>query len=578
MAIDQVRTLSEQLIESERRRIETQRLSGVGFWELNHKAESLYWSEEIFAIYALDPNTVEPNYETFVSLIYEDDKELVDTSYRESVKTGEEYNIRYRVITGDSYKWIEARGITYYDVEGNPERSIGTAQDISEIIDGQQEIEFLATHDALTRLPNRNLLSDRIRMALRLAQRKNSTLLIMFIDLDNFKLINDTHGHDVGDEVLQGLAKQFDKISRAGDTFARIGGDEFVGLISVEHESNVDRTVRRIKKSIERNYETRVRSFFVTASIGVAIYPNDSEDAESLIRHADHAMYEAKQLGKSAICYFDRQKHHSIVSKNHLLKEIQHAIQNDAFEIYYQPKVSLLDGSLEGAEALLRWFRPEGSISPAEVIKAISGSSLEWELDRWVIKKVLADKCCFDQLNRSLTVSFNVIPSTIENPAFPEYISELLRHSDAIPDGLEVEILEVSSINNFEHIEKVLDGCKALGLSLSLDDFGTGYSSLSYFHSLPIDKVKIDGSFISKLNTDDSSLVLIKSILAMAKANGCNVTAEGIESDAIAKTLSGLGCDNGQGFSISRPIPINDYIDLVRNWDANSYMKRLNGT
>ncbi|MEQ8689376.1 MAG: EAL domain-containing protein [Pseudomonadales bacterium] len=569
MELDRMQDISDPLALSERRRKEAQRLSGVGFWELNHVENTLYWSEEIYAIYEIS-DALEPNYAIFLALTHEDDRETVDATYRGSVESGEEYRLRYRLKAGGATKWIEARGVTFYDKDGHPTRSIGTAWDISEIITAQQKVQHLAYHDGLTNLPNRRLFSDRIDMAMKQADRKGSKFAVLFIDLDNFKQINDRFGHDAGDELLQCFADRLRSNARASDTFARVGGDEFAGIMNDIDAARVDDTVQKIKRSIEGFYETQVGRFEIKVSIGVTIYPSDSEQSDILLRHADQAMYEAKGRGKSCVHYFDTQKHRSIQLRRQILLDLEVAIKEGQLELYFQPRVSLQDGKAAGAEALLRWFRPGGSVDPSSIVNAISGTHLEWALDTWVIETQLKHARVFLEHGISGPFSLNVCPSTIENSDFPAHLSSLLARSGVSGDEIEIEILEVSSIKNFERTDKILRECKKFGVGFSLDDFGTGFSSLTHFHAFAIDKLKIDKSFVSRLEVDDQSLTLVKSILAIARTNKRPVIAEGVESTAIARTLAELGCEYAQGYGISRPMPASRYIAWATTWDSRA--------
>ncbi|WP_299197607.1 GGDEF domain-containing phosphodiesterase [uncultured Amphritea sp.] len=567
--------IEEALQLSERQRIETQRLSGVGFWELNHKANTLYWSEEIFSIYGIDPHNFEPDYTIFANLIFDDDREMVESAFHASVADGTEYSIRYRVKCDADVKWIEAKGLTYYDESNNPERSIGTAQDISEIIKVQQENEFLAKHDALTGLPNRSLFSDRFEMALNYAERHNNRLAVLFIDLDNFKEINDRHGHEIGDQILKAVANQLASSARKYDTFARMGGDEFVGLLAIEQRIDVEKTVHRVKKSIERSYLTDVGPLEIEASIGVTLFPDDHEEADALLRHADHAMYTAKEEGRSRIRFFDSKIHHTNVSRHELLGKIKQAIADNQFQLYYQPKISLKTGQIEGVETLLRWFPNNKPFPPAKIIEAISGTSLEWQLDIWVFTRLLSELTSLRKTSPHLSVSINFNQSTIENDALPERLAAILAAHGQQAEGLEIEILEVASIREFEKTNHILERCKQLGFTTSLDDFGTGYSSLTYFHALPVDTLKIDQRFIKNLLLDSRSLALTKSILALAKANEREVVAEGVESYAIASKLLDLGCDYAQGFGIARPMSRLDWRSWSNNWDPQRFLSAI---
>ncbi len=573
---ERVRELSEALAVAERRRQETQRLSGVGFWELNHKQGELYWSEEIYAIYGLQSEALTPNYGIFLDLIYDEDRDLVHRAYQDSVKFKTEYCLRYRIKAAGSVKWIDARGVTLYDEQGRAERSIGTAQDVTEIVAAQRRIEHLAYHDALTDLPNRTFFSDRLDTAVQSARRDRTNVAVVLIDLDNFKSINDRYGHAVGDEVLVGIARRLQGMTGPQDLFARIGGDEFAGVLTDVDAAGIEAAVRRVKCTIEGAYATRVSTFKITASIGVTMYPQDNVDPEVLLRHSDQAMYEAKENGKSQWCFFDTKRHQLRSSKRDLLKAIATAIHHDEFVLYYQPKISLSDGKLVGAEALLRWFRDGRAYSPKDVTTAIQDTELEWELDNWVIGKVLAQSQSFRARGLAGSLSANINPRTIEAPSFPERLSALLADTGVAGETLEIEILEVSSIENFERTRDILWQCKALGVSVSLDDFGTGYSSLTHFHALPIDVLKIDKRFVKHLNSDSKSLALVKSILAIAQAYNINVVAEGIESYAIASALQRLGCACGQGYAFAKPMPANAYLSWAQNWSPSQFQERLN--
>lgn len=562
---DAANELSAQLEISERRRRDVQRLSGVGFWELNHVTDDLYWSEEVFAIYEIDGRNVTPTYELFLSLIYEPEKEFVHKAYRESVVMGNQYDIRYRVKAKNSIKWIEARGMTYYTDDGQPERSIGSVSDISEIIMVQEKIKQIAYHDELTGLPNRKLFSEKLTEAIKFVDQNSVVLAVLFIDLDDFKLVNDRYGHDIGDELLVSVAKALTPFMNVSCVFARIGGDEFAGFIVDRDETEIDEEVQKIKQAIDGIHHTQAHSFDITASIGVSIYSQGDHEPDILLRHADQAMYEVKEQGKSGIRYFDTVRFQSNWSRRHLLADIEHALKNSQFELFYQPRVRLQDGQLFGAEALLRWNTVDGAVPPTVIVEAIKNTSLEWELDKWVIKQVLLQSKAFKKEGLAGPFSLNINPTSLQNFRFPSLVKSLLLEADVSGDEIEIEILEVESIKDFDVARQVITECNKMGVKFSIDDFGTGYSSLTYFHALPIEKLKIDQLFIKSINTDEGSLLLVKSILAIANENNTSVVAEGVETADIAQTLADLQCEYAQGYGIAMPMPIKEYIEWTKN-------------
>lgn len=574
MTEDRVRELSEALKIAERRRQETQRLSGVGFWELDHKRGDLYWSEEIFDIYELDSSAQKPSYDVFLSLIYEEDRDLVHKAYQDSVKFKKEYRLRYRIKAAGSVKWIEAVGVTLYDEHGAPDRSIGTAQDISEIVSAQQKIERLAYHDALTDLPNRELFADRLEQAMSLVRRSERLLAICYLDLDGFKPINDRFGHGVGDQLLIEFANRLRQLLRKEDTSARLGGDEFVVLLNgLDNTLECEEILERLLKSISQPFEIEELRLHISASIGVTLYPADESDPDTLLRHADQAMYSAKDSGKNTFRLYEPIQDLKVLAFRKAFSEFDQALQQSQLVLHYQPRIDLHTGLLVGVEALVRWQHPEkGLLYPDTFLPTIMDSPLEIALDEFVLKVALDQHMKWREKGLTLAVSVNLSPRHIQQESFPDYLKQLLScYPEDIPRYLELEILETSAIGDTAHVARIMHACTELGVEFSLDDFGTGYSSLTYFNRLPVNILKIDQNFVRKMLDDTEDQDIVEGVLKLAETLKHPVVAEGVENIELGLMLAQMGCQFAQGYGIARPMPADSVLDWAAEWQNEGY-------
>jgi diguanylate cyclase (GGDEF)-like protein len=570
MTTDPIHELTEVLKLSERRRQETQRLSGVGFWELNHKSGDLYWSEEIYAIYELD-SSQKPNYEIFLSLIYDDDREVANKTYLDSVKFKTEYRLRYRIKAANSVKWIEAVGVTLYDGDGQADRSIGTAQDITEIITAQQKIERLANHDALTDLPNRKLFADRLEQALSLVRRSRKLLAICYLDLDGFKPINDRFGHGVGDHLLIEFAKRLQRFLRKEDTLARLGGDEFVILLNgLDNIIQCEEIIERLLHKISQPFEIEKLRLYISASIGVTLYPQDKSDPDTLLRHADQAMYHAKQSGRNTFRLYDPIEDLKVLAFRSAISEFDRALQQSQLLLHYQPRIDLRTGELVGVEALVRWQHPDKNLLyPDEFLPTIKDTPLEIALDEWVLKMALDQHMKWREKGLKLAVSVNLSPRHIQQASFPDYLSQLLAsYPQNVTRYLELEILETGAIGDTAHVAEIMDTCVDLGVKFSLDDFGRGYSSLTYFNRLPINILKIDQNFVREMLVDNRDQYIVEGILKLSEALKRPVVAEGVENIELGLMLAQLGCQYAQGYGIAKPMTDQSIVDWAATWET----------
>ncbi|MEY8216315.1 MAG: EAL domain-containing protein, partial [Colwellia sp.] len=428
-----------------------------------------------------------------------------------------------------------------------------------------------------TKLPNRFLLTDRITQAISQAQRTNTYLAICFLDFDGFKPINDTYGHEAGDKLLIEMANRFENILREGDTVARIGGDEFVFLlVGITKIEEYELAIKRILHTIAQPMTFNKDIVTLTGSIGVTIYEGDDKDADILLRHADQAMYEAKQQGKNCYYLFDAKEntHSETVSKK--IKRIEQALINHELVLFYQPKVNLRTGKAFGLEALIRWQHPEkGLIPPNDFLPLIEHHELMEKIGRWVIETALQQMTAWLADGIDLEVSVNVSSRQLQQENFVSDLKELLRKYPKInPENLEMEVLETAALENIIDVATIIEQCGEFGVNFALDDFGTGYSSLTYLKRLPAKTLKIDLSFVQKMLVEPSDFAIVQGILGLASAFQSRPIAEGVETLDHALILLQLGCQCVQGYGISKPMPAHDVAQWLKQWQLPEKWQR----
>lgn len=447
---------------------------------------------------------------------------------------------------------------TVRDRLGEVSHFVGIFTDITLIKEHQDRLEHLAHFDALTQLPNRMLLGDRMQLAMAQTERSAKALAVCYLDLDGFKPVNDTYGHATGDRLLVEVAQRLKACMRGGDTVSRLGGDEFVLLFSgLESEHECDLAINRVISSLSRPFVITSHEISISASIGVTLYPQDGSDADTLLRHADQAMYAAKQAGRNRHHLFDPENDRRVRVRREELGQIRHALANGEFELYYQPKVNMRLGSVIGAEALIRWQHPErGLLLPGEFLYAVEGSELAIELGDWVIREALQQLDTWAAQGLDFSVSINIAGDHLQHAGFARRLGELLaEHPRVQPGQLELEILETAVLDDIALVAELFVECRRLGVSFALDDFGTGYSSLTYFRRLPADVLKIDQSFICDMLNDPEDLAIVEGVIGLTQAFKRKVIAEGVETVEHGLVLLLLGCDLAQGYGIARPMP-----------------------
>jgi diguanylate cyclase (GGDEF)-like protein/PAS domain S-box-containing protein len=441
--------------------------------------------------------------------------------------------------------------------------------DISKFKEHELEMDRITHYDPLTGVPNRRLLSERLGNAINRARITERALAVCVLDIDNFKLINDEQGHSVGDQVLIGLVANLRGIMRVDDTMARLGGDEFVLLLSgIASTNECAQILNRVLKAVGTPISVAQGTLVVTASIGVSLFPDDNADPDALLRHADQAMYQAKEAGKNRYCLFDLESNQKAQVHRTYLDLLRGALLNGQFELHYQPKVNLHTGKVVGAEALIRWNRPGiGLISPGDFLPHIYGSELETPLGEWVIKTALAQAATWRREGIELCVSVNISPQHLLNSGFHAYLIQALQNHPELPAScFELEVLETAAIADIALAVKILTQCRALGVQFSLDDFGTGYSSLTYLRKLPIDTLKIDQSFVRDMLHDAEDMSIVQGVIQLGDAFKKSIVAEGVESLTHCAALLAMDCWMVQGYGIARPMQPDLFANWVEAW------------
>ncbi|MEW8028231.1 MAG: EAL domain-containing protein [Candidatus Thiodiazotropha sp.] len=450
--------------------------------------------------------------------------------------------------------------------------------DITDRKRAEAELEHIAHYDPLTGLPNRRLKTDRLRQAIAYSKRNATSVGVCYLDLDGFKPINDRFGHDSGDKILIEIARRLQGVLREEDTVSRIGGDEFVLILT--NLTSMDECILvldRVLEVIAEPIRLDDTALEVNASIGLTLYPEDDVDADILLRHADQAMYWAKEAGKNCYHLFDPQYDKQIKANRKNVQLLKRALMKQEFTLYFQPKVDMYSCDVIGVEALIRWLHPEAGITPpGDFLSIISKTDLEIELGQWVFDHALKQMSKWLKMGLHLPVSVNISAYHLQHPGFTEHVREqFTKYTDVTPNMLELEILETASIEDTNVIYHALTNCHEMGVKISLDDFGTGYSSLAYFHRLPVDILKIDQNFVQDMLDDPQDLTIVDSVVRLAHAFQHPVIAEGVESIEHAAALLQLGCRLGQGYGIARPMPADEIPKWLKQWQGNQLWRGL---
>ncbi|TQR38535.1 bifunctional diguanylate cyclase/phosphodiesterase [Brevibacillus brevis] len=498
--------------------------------------------------------------------IVEDDRDIFAYAIQHAFSTRKEYMVECRINTQrNDVIWTESKINPIMDEEGNVTRLLLITRDVTDRKQSEETIHHLAYHDALTDLPNRRMYVQQLSKEMMQAKRFQSSLAVLFLDLDRFKDVNDSFGHDVGDMLLIEASKRLQACLKPGDVVARLGGDEFTIMQNQLLDRNeATALAEQIMYQLQRPFELDGHVFNVSCSIGIALYPQDGDNPEDLLKRADTALYTVKSRGKNGYDFFDPSMEAKSLERILMENEMRKAIEQEQFQIYYQPKIDIATSAMTGMEALVRWVHPElGIIPPNRFIPIAEETGMILALGEWILKQACKQNKNWHDQGYTLKVSVNLSARQIYQKDLVEMIKDILQETKLSPHWLELEITE-SIFVKMEEATAVLQQIRDIGIQISIDDFGTGYSSFSYIKSLPVDTIKIDASFIRDIHHNQESQAIVKAIVTIAQSLNMNVIAEGIELHDQVAALKENGCDHGQGYLFSKPLPTDDFDQLLR--------------
>jgi len=567
--LDYSKELTTQLSQNQLHLKDAQRIANIGSWEYDITKDSLMLSDEVYRIYGLKKSVV-LDWRTFNEFITDGHKEYIDSVLQNAIKNGSVFDIKYEINVKNKIIDIHTRGKVRKKANGNV-KITAVSMDISEETKNKKIIDKLAYYDALTELPNRSLLKDRAIKALQNASRnQNSKVAMIFLDLDHFKLINDTLGHGTGDKLLIYVAKLLLEQVRESDTVARIGGDEFILLLpNIKSIEDVENIAKKILRVFQGQHNIEDHQLYITTSMGASIYPDTSSDMDELIKNADTAMYDAKQDGRNKYKIYAKSMGNYISTQMLIEQDLKKAVNTKTeLEVYYQAKIDTNTNKISGAEALIRWNHPiKGLIFPDDFINVAESTGIILKMGNWIIEQSIIQLKEWDKLGfKDLKVAINLSPRQFQDNNLVSFIYNMIEKYDINPKNLEFEITETMSMTNMDATLRVLNELKNIGVSIAIDDFGTGYSSLAYLKEFPVNTLKIDKSFVMDMIKNDGDKIIVQTIITMAHSLGFTTVAEGVESLEHIEILKSMKCDELQGYHFSKAIPKDKFIQFLQNY------------
>jgi diguanylate cyclase (GGDEF)-like protein/PAS domain S-box-containing protein len=558
MDITQRQRLKEQL-ERERQLLEdAQQLAEVGSWVLDVRTGDVQISTEMARLLGLGPRAQRLVWNDLLRALPPNEVQTIVSEKERVLNTCGTYDFDHDIVRPDgSVRRVRSRGHVDCDETGKALRFVGTMHDITERVAAQRAVELLAYHDALTGLPNRWLLNDRLQSAIASAAREERNVFVVFIDLDDFKRINDSLGHALGDVLLAEVGQRLFNAARSSDTVARMGGDEFVIVLThIAGEDQLRAAIAKVRSVFKTPFRLAGADYVITASMGVAGYPSDAVSEGELLRDADAAMYEAKQRGRNMVQRYSGASIASSIHRVQLEIDLRRAVRDGEFVIFYQPIVNAASLRTVGVEALLRWRHPtRGLLLPIAFLHAIEHTDYVNTIGEWVLREACAQVARWrSRLRVPLRLSVNVSARQLQRGHFPDVLSDALKASSLSADAVDIELTENTVVHDLELAANVLHRIREIGVGIAIDDFGTGYNSLSYLKHFPITGLKIDRSFVSEMGVDIFDEAISSAVIALGKALRIRVVAEGVEEREQVNSLLALGCDEIQGNYFAPPM------------------------
>jgi diguanylate cyclase (GGDEF)-like protein/PAS domain S-box-containing protein len=549
----------EDLRRRENGLVVAQRIAHVGSWEYSLYQDEAYWSDELYRIFGLSPRDGAPRFKTFFRLVHPDDRALIRKAIRDALYAHKHPGLDFRLVRPDGeVRSVHAQYEMIHDEMGKPVKLVGTVHDITERKALEERLRHQALHDPLTGLPNRALLMDRLGQALARMERREKLVAVLFLDLDNFKVVNDSLGHEAGDWLLVEVTGRLSDCVRPEDTVARLGGDEFVILL--EDAGDLDDAIRvaeRISKALRAPFDLEEQEVYTSVSIGIALGASAHDQPGDLLRNADLALYGAKNKGKTRYEVFDASMIRRSVKRLEMESALRKALERDEFTVLYQPKMLLEEGTITGVEALVRWEHPErGLMSPSEFVPLAEETGLIVPIGYKVLEETCRQTRAWQQryTGAPRTVYVNLSARQFDDPGLVEEVMRVVRKTGVEPNDLALEIAENVLMSDTEAAVSKLTALRGAGVRVVVDDFGTAYSSLSSLGHLPMNSLNVDRSLIFRLGVAPEDTAIVSAAINLAHSLGWEVTAEGVETADQLARLRELGCDMAQGYHLWEPL------------------------